>query len=75
MDIKDIKKLKVGANAEWYETVDGRRTGFRMGYTITRINYKKGLVWGKPTSDIRNWKYNAAELNINQLEICGMNPK
>jgi hypothetical protein len=71
MDIGNIKKLKVGLNVEWYETISGRRTGFRMGYTLTRIHYKKGLVWGKPTSDIRNWKFNATELGLNNIEISG----
>jgi hypothetical protein len=37
MDIGDIKKLKVGLNVEWYETISGRRTGFRMGYNQKEI--------------------------------------
>ena len=75
MDIKDIKNLKPGTFVEWYETIDGKRTGFRMGYTITRVNYKRGLVWGALTNDIRNWKHNSTQLNLGQIEIWDLNPK
>jgi len=69
MDFKDIKKIKVGSFVTWHETIDGKRTGYRMGYTITRINCKRGLVWGQMTNDSRHWKHNSTQLSLDQLEI------
>lgn len=69
MDVKDIKKIKVGSSVNWHEQMDGKRTGYRLGYTITRINYKRGLVWGTPTNDIRNWRHNSTELLLHQIEV------
>jgi hypothetical protein len=68
MDIKNIKKLKVGTVVNWYEPKDEKHTGFRMGYTIMRINYKRGLVWGYAINGAY-WKHNSTQLNLSQTEI------
>ena len=68
MDIKDIKKIKIGSHVDWYETVEGRRTGYRHGYKITRVNYKRGLVWGKQENGPL-WDHNATQLTLSQIEI------
>ena len=75
MDIKDIKKLKVGSFVNWHEQVNGKRTGYRLGYTITRINYKRGLVWGTPTNDHMYWKHNSIELQLHQIEVSSWQPQ
>lgn len=67
MKIDQIRELKVGDAVTWYETIDGRRTGFRMGYYVTRINYKRGLVWGhRVLAPI--WDHRNGELNLDQIE-------
>ena len=68
MDIKDIKKLKVGGVVDWFEPNDKKRTGFSMGYSITRVNYKRGLVWGSRINE-PCWKQNSTQLNLSQIEI------
>jgi hypothetical protein len=68
MNFKDIKKLKVGSIVDWYEPKDENRTGFRMGYEITRLNYKRGLVWGSAINGAY-WKHNSTQLNLSQIEI------
>lgn len=70
MDIADIKKLKVGDHAHWYEkVVDEKPCGCSMLYTITRINYKRGLVWGRVINSRECWQHNATQLNLAQLEV------
>lgn len=69
MDIKDIKKVKVGGFATWHETrATGERTGFRMSYVVTRVNYRQGKVWGKLINGPL-WKHNATGLNLDQIEV------
>ena len=68
MHYKYIKSLKVGSIVDWYEPNDKTRTGFKMGYEITRINYKRGLVWGVIINGPL-WKHNATQLPIEQIEV------
>lgn len=68
MHYKDIKTLKVGTIVNWYEPNDKTHTKFKMGYEITRINYKRGLVWGQ-TINGPLWKHNSTLLPLDQIEI------
>ena len=68
MDACDIKKLKGVEYVTWFETVNGIRTGYRMGYKITRVNYKRARVWGTPVNSPL-WTHNSIELNLSQIEI------
>jgi hypothetical protein len=70
MDIKDIKRLKVGDHVSWYEsTTDGKPSGYNMLFVITRINYTRGLVWGRLINSREYWQHNATRLNLAQLGI------
>jgi hypothetical protein len=71
INYKDIKTLKVGSIVDWYEPKDEKRTGFKMGYEITRINYTRGLVWGI-TINGPLWKHNSTQLPLNQIEISSI---
>jgi hypothetical protein len=66
MKIEALKNYKIGDSIDWNETIDGRRTGFRMGYFITRINYKRGLVWGKHVN-APLWDNRSVQLNLDHL--------
>lgn len=65
--MENVDSLNIGDIVSWYETMDGRRTGFKMSYEITRINKKRNLVWGK-TILRPLWPINSIQLNISQLE-------
>ena len=67
MDLKNLMKVRPGDTVTWFETIAGERTGFRMTYCISRINYKRGLVWGKRVN-APLWEKNGVQLPLTQIE-------